>query len=376
MPDCAMSSFRAGRPLVAIVGSVDANRTFTPPLTAVEHASRACRELGRELATLGCDLAVFSSSEKYIEADVVTGYAAACTEEAPGRVVAYPPRHRTVDFGLPEGSRVEVRVVRDTSGEWEVAYYRTILACDGVVMVGGGQSTRIAGILALSQRVPVLPVATFGGGAGQVWINLDKVRNDTDDDDIALLGGDWGPDSAARLTACLSRQRERKAAREAAESRQGRVTALGSLVGWVVALVCIAASVAGLVAVGNPRPADTWNLTVLVVAPLLTSISGAVIRNSFVAESSWPRAGMRGLGAGLVTVFLYVASQLLSVPLLLDKLDARRLLFITIPLGFSAGFTFDLVFERLRSGATGAPPPGSELLSSAAPSGGTGERQG
>ncbi|MGW2032886.1 hypothetical protein [Streptomyces sp. NPDC001811] len=355
---------------------MDANRTFAPPLTAVDQASQACRDLGRELALAGCDLAVFSSNEKYIEADVVQGYASACTAQAPGRVVAYPPRHRTVDFRLAEGSHAEVRVVRDTSGEWEVAYYRTILACDGLVMVGGGQSTRIAGIVALAQQVPVVPVAAFGGGAGQVWVNLDKVRNDTDDQDIALLGGDWESDSAARLTACLLRQRERKAAREGAESRRGRRAAWSSLAGWLVAMLCIAASVAGLVIVGKPRPADTWNLTVLVTAPLLTAMSGAVVRNSFVTESGWPRAAVRGVGAGLVTVLLYVASQLLSVPELMDRLDARRLLFITIPLGFSAGFTFDLVYERLRSGAAGTPPPGSELLTSPTPSGGTKERQG
>jgi hypothetical protein len=85
------------------------------------------------------------------------------------------------------------------------------------------------------------------------------------------------------------------------------------------------------------------------------------------------RACIRGLGAGLVTVLLYVASQLLSVPTLMDRLDVRRLLFITIPLGFTAGFTFDLVFERLRSGAATGAPPGSDLLSSPAPSVGQGD---
>ncbi|SEE80044.1 hypothetical protein SAMN05216489_08350 [Streptomyces sp. 3213] len=62
-------------------------------------------------------------------------------------------------------------------------------------------------------------------------------------------------------------------------------------------------------------------------------------------------------------VLLYFASQLLTVPALLGHLDVRRLLFFTIPLGFTAGFTFDLVFERLRTGAAGPPsvPPPDPL---------------
>ncbi|MFC8668736.1 hypothetical protein [Streptomyces sp. NPDC057199] len=371
-----MSTSQPVRPLIAIVGSVDASRTFTPPLVSADLGSDACRELGRELALAGCDLAVFSSKTKYIEPAVVAGYAEACTAESPGRVVAYPPRHRSVDFALQEGSHVTVDVVRDTSGEWEVSYYRTLLSCDGVTMVGGGQSTRIAGVIALAQKVPVLPVAAFGGGANQVWINLDKVRNDTDDADISLLGSDWTSTSASRLVACLSGQRERKAARELEEVKRQRAASWSGFAGWAVAVLCMGLAVASLVTAGDARAADARNLSALVGAPLLASVAGAVIRNSFVAESSWPRACIRGMGAGLVTVLLYVASQLLSVPTLMDKLDVRRLLFITIPLGFTAGFTFDLVFERLRSSAIGAAPPGSELLSSSAPSVGPSEPQG
>ncbi|MFK4222178.1 hypothetical protein [Streptomyces sp. NPDC019890] len=273
-----------------------------------------------------------------------------------------------MDFELDEGSHVTVDVVRDTSGEWEVAYYRTLLACDGVLLMGGGQSTRVAGIIALAQRIPVLPVAAFGGGASQVWINLDKVRNDADDTDIALLGDNWSAQSAARLVACLLRQRERGAAYRKAAASQKRSAAWAAFLGWLVAVLCMAAAVAGLVTAGPTKAAGPKNLTMLICAPLLASIAGAVIRNSFVAESSWPRACVRGLGAGLVTILLYVASQLLSVPNLLERLDVRRLLFITIPLGFTAGFTFDLVFDRLRSGAVASPPPGSELLSGSAPS--------
>ncbi|MFI6144882.1 hypothetical protein [Streptomyces sp. NPDC051109] len=349
------------RPLIAVVGSVDEARVFNPPLRAVDQARAACRELGRELARAGCDLAVFSSKSTYIEADVVHGYAEGTDSQNPGRVAAYPPRHREVSFALPESSSVNLDIYRDTSGEWEVAYYRTLLNCDGVLMVGGGQSTRVAGIIAMAQGIPVLPVAAFGGGAREVWINLDKVRNHADDEDVALLGRDWSRDNAARLTASLMRQRTRQVEAADIRARADRSSARRTGAGLAAAVLCAVAALAALVLAGGPGRADARALTSLTTAPLFASVAGAMIRNSFETQAAWVKAGIRGLGAGLVTVLLYFASQLLAVPALFDQLDVRRLLFFAIPLGFSAGFTFDLVYERLRGGAAPAPPQMPEL---------------
>ncbi|MFJ6484998.1 MULTISPECIES: hypothetical protein [unclassified Streptomyces] len=349
------------RPLIAVVGSVDGTRAFNPPLRAVGQARAACRELGRELARAGCDIAVFSSKPTYIEHDVVHGYAEGTDTQNPGRVAAYPPRHREIAFALPEGSSVALDTYRDTSGEWEVSYYRTLLNCDGVLLVGGGQATRVAGIVAMAQGIPVLPVAAFGGGAGQVWVNLDKVRNHADDEDIALLGQDWSTDSAARLTASLMRQRTRRAEAARIQERADRSSARRTGGGLTVAVLCAVTALAALVLADGPGRADARALAALTAAPLLASVAGAIIRNSFETETGWVRAGIRGLGAGLVTVLLYFASQLLAVPALFDQLDVRRLLFFAIPLGFSAGFTFDLVYERLRAGAIATPPQMPEL---------------
>lgn len=244
------------RPLIAVVGSVDTARTFTPPLRDAASAPEAARLLGAELYRAGCDIAVFSSKPTYVEADVVRGYAEAGTAGAPGTVFAYPPRHRSVDFALPPESCVTVRTVRDTSGEWELSYYRTLLSADGVLLMGGGQSTRIAGIIAMSQQVPVLPVAAFGGGAGQVWVNLDKIRNGVEDSAIALMGDDWRPDAAPRLIASLLEQREHKRAAEDAARSTRRQAAWRANAGLVISVLCIAASVAAIVFAPPSGPAD------------------------------------------------------------------------------------------------------------------------
>jgi len=361
-----MSSTRQTRPVVAVIGSVSADRVYTPPLKSVDQAQEACRLLGKELARAGCDLAVFSSKPTYIERDVVHGYAEACTSDAPGRVAAYPPRHRDAEFALPEGSCVTVDMVRDTSGEWEVSYYRTLLESDGVLLVGGGQSTRVAGIIAMSQRIPLLPVAAFGGGAAQVWVNLDKVRNDADDGDIALMGDDWRPGSASRLVACLMAQRRRRQEAEEAARREARSGARRLNSGLAAAVLCLVASLGLLVGAGGPGPATAQRLAVFVAAPLLAAVGGALIRHTFETGEGWLQAAVRGLGAGVVSVLLYCASQLLALPDLLDHIDVRRLLFFTVPLGFSAGFTFDLVFERLRAGAVSVTPTGADPLTAPA----------
>jgi hypothetical protein len=53
----------------------------------------------------------------------------------------------------------------------------------------------------------------------------------------------------------------------------------------------------------------------------------------------------------LITGLLYVASQLLGAPTLLDPgqtAAVRRLLLFVFPIGFVAGLTFDAVYAKLR----------------------------
>jgi hypothetical protein len=343
------------RPLIAVVGSLNEARQYQPALNAIEEGHNACRELGEALARAGCDLLVFSSSAGYIEVDVVRGYAGASARETPGRVVARTPKNKTIAFDLPVGTAVTLEVEPDTSGEWELPYYRSLLRSDGILLVGGGQLTRIAGIVALAQEVPLLPVATFGGGASQVWVNLDRQRNDALDEDITVMGQPWARDSATRLVASLLGQRQRRMERQRLDRRSARHRAASARLGLVVAFVALCASLVTIPFASSGGPAGAGALALLLAGPMIAAVAGAIIRNSFGSREQWGWAAVRGLGAGTVSVLLYVASQLLTVAGLLGDLDARRLLFFVIPLGFTAGFTFDLVFEKLRSGQTTVP---------------------
>jgi hypothetical protein len=97
-----------------------------------------------------------------------------------------------------------------------------------------------------------------------------------------------------------------------------------------------------------------WNLLLLLALPMVASAAGALLRN-FNRQDHWGWAAARGLAAGLVTVFIYIAGQLVTVPDLLARLDPQRLIFFLIPLGFAAGFAFDKVLEAVLSGRTKVP---------------------
>lgn len=336
------------KPLIAVLGSIDSSRVYEVPLRGDPAA--ACTEVGAELLRSGCDLLVFSSDDKYAEPHFIAGYVAAANADTPGRIVARPARHQDFALNLPQDTAVELQVLQDTSIEWEVAYYRSLLAADAVVLVGGGRSTLNAGVVALAQRLPVLPLAAFGGAAEQVWVNLDRDQHGVGDDDVALLRAPWSAGSAARVVAHLRREIERRQTERDQARRDAARSARSARVGLAVAAAAVTGALATIAFAGPAGPAGGRALGLLLAGPMLAAIAGAIIRDSFGAEQRWGRAAVHGLGAGVVSVLLYVASQLLTVPGLLDQLDARRLLFFVIPLGFAAGFTFDLVYNRIRTG--------------------------
>jgi hypothetical protein len=352
---------RTPRPLIAVVGSLDRTRTtYEPPLRHdLDQGWRACAELGAALAEAGCDLLLFDASAEFIENAVAAGYAAACTAERPGRIVAKPARHQQFTLDPPPGEHVRVQTLPDTSAEWEVSFYRSLLRADAVLLIGGGRTTRVAGIVAMAEGVPVLPVAAFGGGAGQVWVNLDRERGELTDEDMGLLGAPWTGGSAPALAALLIRRVEHRAAVDAERVRGQRRQAAAAVRGRIVAALALVLALAGIAVADGTGPADLEALALLLSAPMLAAVGGALIRDTFAADQQWTTAAVRGLGAGVVVVLVYVAGQLLALPDLLDRLDTRRLLFFVVPLGFAAGFTFDLVFDRLRSTGPELFPPGA-----------------
>lgn len=161
---------------------------------------------------------VFSDSEDYVERDVVRGYLSAETAP-PGRVVVRTPHDRLPTFQGVGGSESSVEIEPDTSSDWETSFYRSIVTADGVVLIGGGRSTRIAGVLAIGQQIPVVALAHFGGGARVIWQQLESSHSTVTKAEIARMARPWRDASAADHVAGVTDQIGRRASAEAEQMR-------------------------------------------------------------------------------------------------------------------------------------------------------------
>lgn len=101
-------------------------------------------------------------------------------------------------------------------------------------------------------------------------------------------------------------------------------------------MLALVASWLAVAFVGPAGPPGARSLVITLATPMLAAAAGALLRNYQADDPTWGWAAARGLGAGLVTVFLYIAGELLSVPDLMTNLNAQRLLFFLVPLGFAA----------------------------------------
>ena len=334
-------------PSVAIVGSVDEARVFDPPVSDPGAARQACEELGRELALAGREMVVYSANPMFIEADFVRGYLSS-GKAGPASIHVHAPIGKGI-FVEYQAQPELFDLIPDTSPDWEVAFYRSLAACDGVLMVGGGRSTLIAGLIALTLRVPVLAVAEFGGNARKVWERIANERGYATEEDVAEMGRGWTTGAAGRLVQTLVRQRDARDADRRAEHRRAKREARRAQTSLAVAALLLVISVAGLVAAWGWRSGTAGSIAVLTMVPILAAGGGALIRTSLDVGRNWTRAGVLGGAAGLITGLLYVASQLLAAPNVLDSNAAvRRLLFFVLPIGFVAGLTFDAVNAKLR----------------------------
>jgi hypothetical protein len=336
---------------VVVVGSAVPRREYDPPLRDADAALRAAEQLGHELARHGCSIVVHSGDAAFIEGAVVRGYVASGL--ARPRSVQVRPRYgRTDDLDFPElASHREVfDSMPEATTDWEVTYYRSLLSADGVVVIGGGRSTFVAGLLALSRRSALVAVAGFGGAAEKVWQRFTNEPNWASKEDLARMAEPWRDGLAADLVRTLvgqCRRAEEEQKRDHDASRRATRKLTAGLVFGAVLLFCALAAIPLSYRVS---PGTAGSVALLVGAPLLAATCGAVVRGALDGRSDWIRTAVLGAAAGAMTFLLFVAAQLTAVPDLLNTGGGvSRLLYFVIPLAFVAGLTFDAVYQRLRA---------------------------
>ncbi|MGH7552270.1 MAG: hypothetical protein ACREMQ_04515, partial [Longimicrobiales bacterium] len=146
----------------------------------------ACRAVGARLAQRGHAIVVGNDAPYSADRHVVDGYLSGFTGGKPRE-----PRIFVID-GIHGGDvpfakeRASQRHAGMFSG-WNLSRQgprpraaEKILSCqksDALVAIGGLQDTYTAGIGALVADKPVVPLASFGGAALELWNALDMLRN-------------------------------------------------------------------------------------------------------------------------------------------------------------------------------------------------------
>lgn len=312
---------------------------------------------------------VYSLEPGFIEADVVRGFIRSghvkAKKKASVRVilpVGHPRPTLPAEYADQE-SAFDIKI--DSNPAWEISYYRSLASIDGVVLIGGGRSTLITGVLALTYRIPLVALAAYGGNAGACWRSLVAGRDLPSESEIQSMVKPVKPATSAVVeawSASLAAQAERRERERRVHRRipWATLVALLLLVAWVAALplgfglsevmLKVDTSVGALAATAAVQEASlarTRFLFLLFLAPLLSGASGATIR-ALLPSSGSPsmKNTVLGVAAGAITSILYVLAQLMGNPSLPNSFV---ILGFSVAFGFVAGFTFDVVFERLRS---------------------------
>lgn len=344
-------------PLIAVLGSADPERSYDPPMGDTEAALAAGEEIGAALAAAGCRIIVYSSEAQFVEDRVVTGY---LTREdlPPGSVQVRPPYDEDAETDFPHlAERPEVFDVRNDPGaDWEVGFYRSLREVDGVILVGGGRSTLVTGMICLAFGIPVYPVAWFGGASRKVWDTMNRSTHHATPDEVSAMGAQWRPGSAQRLVEVLGAQRERRAEKQREEARSRRGATLRAGLGAATGMLLLLLGFATIPLTYAVESSTAVNLTALIIGALATGTSGAITRTVFERETHWARTAVLGMSAGGIAFLLFVSAQLAASPDILAGEGVRRLLFFVLAVGYVSGFTFDAVYNRLKQTEPPVPP--------------------
>lgn len=339
-------------PIIAIVGNVNLR----------EDAREAAEALGRELAKAGFRILAYSSEPEYLERYVVKGYVESRQASRRSIQVRYPLHNQKPAFAeqLTNSELFDWRP--DSRPDWEMSFYQSLTDVDGILLMGGGSSTMVGGLVAMGHGTAILALAEFGGMAAKVWEALRPGRDLPSADEIAEMAR-WDGARAAECVKTLKDQIARKAeiaAQKRLEERRREIS-----VTWRV----FAGAIFFVLAVACVYVAWAWNpdslvaILLLLAAPLLAGVSGSTIRLVFdLRQGSVPltnesaiTTGALGLIAGGAAGLLFIIAQVTTAPSsgtmmagdLVSTDQARKLVAFGVLIGFTAGLTLDAVFRKL-----------------------------
>lgn len=360
------------KPLIAIIGSYDPGREQELGLRNLTLAPKAAEFLGQALATSGMEIVVYASYPYMLEIDVVKGYCSVKGAE-PGSIhVNYSQKYGRPAF-QEENARPELfKFYPDLREDWEISFYQSLSTVDGVLILGGGHSTLIGGLVAIGHKKPIIACAGFGGSGLKVWDAIPTQDFMLSSEDKFLMAEQrWSPQLAEKLIMILQKQIEELQSKEKKRLEAERDAILQKVEeikrrdqsitvhALIAAIVFLASTALWPIAWGMDL-SMFWLWVFLIGAPLLSGISGATIRvvadwrqgKTRLRELSPLRNIALGLISGGVTAFLFIIAQVFSSPTAVGQSigaeTLKRLLPFTLVIGFVAGLTLDVVFAKLQ----------------------------
>lgn len=332
-------------PLIGIVGSVDEKRAVELGLKNPVQAQQAAEAVGAALAEKGCRILVYTAEAGFIETFVVKGYVAS-GKAKPKSIVARFPLGNDTEFADYRANTALFDLQRDRNADWETSYFRSLRDVDGVVLMGGGRSTFVTGLIAVTLRIPLVAVQAYGGKSEEVWKVLDPAQDLPGREEINSMAKPGTPDVAREWVESLISQHR---ALQRLSSARSKITAIAALL--LVAWVAILPVGYVMLKSADPNknllpPKDMIFITLLFVGPLIAGASGATVRGLLPGnEEMKVGTSVLGAAAGAIASLLYVGAQLLAG----NSPNNFALLLFSIGFGFIAGFTFDTVFKKLES---------------------------
>jgi hypothetical protein len=338
-------------PIVAIIGNLK-----TDP-----NAPAAAEVLGRELAKGGFRILVYSSGEDFLEGRIVKGYVASRLAGRRSIQVRYPLHSEKPAFPeqLTNGEVFDWRP--DHSPDWEMSFYQSLKDVDGALLMGGGDSTMIAGLVAIGHGIAMLPLACFSGKSTKVWEALRPGRDLPSADEISLMARPgWEDERAAECVRALKDQLARKA--EMVRQRMLEERRKETSVSWhaAFALVLFFASIMAVAHAWSSVLTQRMAIWLLFMSPLFSGVSGATVRLVFdlrqgaapLTRQSAITTAALGLIAGGMAGLLFITAQLTTAPAtasgeIVSSEQATKLVPFGVLIGFVAGLTLDAVFRKL-----------------------------
>lgn len=346
-----------GMPFVAVVGGLwNLDEDVRPK------AEEAGRILGAELAKAGFGLVTYFSDGGSLEPWVVSGYVQALGDRK-GRIkVRYADGQ---NVGFPEEAGREGLFEHDLfpTTDWEAPFYRSLAekdGIDGIILLGGKQSTLIAGQIAMARLLPILAVDKFGGSASKIRGQLAQMHSTQK---YPAWGTKPPSEFVARLKAdCLAAARRSEEARRS-ERALAKLKSRMHKVRWACAgLVLLLLTIGlGLSDLNLPQA-----FPAIVLAGLMAAgATGAMVRVLLDSSAEDARSSfLLGAISGLVVGIAYLIPQLISSlggegpassmlhakatgPSPIDRIEFASAVLVAV----SAGVGFDTVFRRLQKQA-------------------------